>query len=205
MVGKKNIKQQILESALKLAEESSWEDIRLSEIAADLEISLFEIQQHYSQKDDLVEAWFDLADQAMLQLSIDELAEMELKDRLHKIMFTWFDALSDHKTITRDMLWYKFEPLHIHLQINGLLRISRTVQWMRELAGLEDRYLQRIISEIGLSSIYLCTFIYWLNDTSKDQTRTHRFLERKLNCIESCCCNIKACCSRTQNPRESAA
>ena len=185
MVVKKNIEHKILNSALKLAEDSSWENVQLRDVAKDLDISLFEIHRYYSQKDDLVEAWFDRADHAMLKLSLNELSEMKLCDRIQKIMFTWLDALAIHKTITRDMLWYKFEPLHVHLQVLGLLRISRTVQWIRELAGLNDKFLLRIINEIGLTSIYICTFLYWLQDISDNQKKTHQFLERKLQCMEN--------------------
>lgn len=201
----KNIGQKILDSALSLAEDSSWENIQLRDIANNLEISLFEIQQHYSQKDDLVEAWFDCADQAMLQLSLNELSEMELADRIQKIIFAWLDALAMHKAITRDMLWYKLEPLHLHLQVLGLLRISRTVQWIQELAGLNDRYLQRIINEIGLTSIYVCTFLYWLQDTSDKQKSTHRFLERKLKCIGNCCHKLETVGLKVQKPTEPVA
>ncbi len=205
MVTRADIKQQILDSALRLAEESSWEEIRLYDIAADLNISLFKIQQHYRQKDDLVEAWFDRADQAILQLPQEELTELKLADRLHKIIFTWLDLLAEHKTITREMLWYKLEPLHVHLQIQGLLRISRTAQWIQELAGLEARFSKRIVEEIGLTSIYLCTFLYWLQDTSNEQKRTRSFLKRKLSCIENCCCRLNKCLPEARKPLKSAA
>lgn len=201
----KNIKQSILNAALKIAENSSWEEVQLRDVANDLGISLFEIQRHFSQKDDLVEAWFDRADQAMLQLSINELSEMKITDRIHKIIFIWLDALAVHKAITRDMLWYKLEPLHLHLQVLGLLRISRTVQWIQELAGLEDKFLRRIINEIGLTSIYLCTFLYWLQDTSENQKSTHRFLERKLKCIGNCCNKLDVSDLKAQKPTEPAA
>ena len=68
MVKRVDIKQRILDTALELAEKHSWEEIRLSDIATELDLSLLEIQKHFSQKDDLVEAWFDRADRAMLQL-----------------------------------------------------------------------------------------------------------------------------------------
>ena len=205
MAAKKNIEQKILNSALLLAEKSSWENVQLRDIASDLEISLAEIHQHFSQKDDLVEAWFDRADQAMLKLSHHELAELELGDRIQKIMFAWLDTLAAHKTVTRDMLWYKLEPLHVHLQIQGLLRISRTVQWIRELAGLEDKFLLRIINEIGLTSIYVCTFLYWLQDASDNQESTHRFLERKLKCIDKYCRKFEIGGLKVNTPSEPAA
>jgi len=205
MVTRADIKQRILGSALKLADERSWEELRLSDIAADLDISLFEVQQHFRQKDDLVEAWFDRADQTMLQLPREELAEMSLADRLHMIIFTWLDALAKHKTITREMLWYKLEPLHIHLQFQALLRISRTVQWIQELAGLKAQYTKRIAEEIGLTSIYLCAFLYWLQDSSTKQKRTRSFLKRKLSRIEKCCHKLNKCLTTARKPLKSSA
>ena len=205
MVKRTDIKQRILDSALKLAEERSWEEIHLRDIATDLDISLSEIQQNFRQKDDLVEAWFDRADQSMLQLSQEELSELKLADRLHLIIFTWLDTLATHKTITREMLWYKLEPLHIHLQIQGLLRISRTVQWVQELAGLEAQYTKRIAQEIGLTSVYICTFLYWLQDSSNKQKRTREFLDRKLKRIENCCCKLDKCFNTNRKPLKSAA
>lgn len=205
MVKRADIKQHILDSALKLAEEHSWEEIRLSDIASDLDISLFEIQQHFHQKDDLVEAWFDRADQAILQLSQKELSDMKITERLHRIIFTWLDVLAKHKAITREMLWYKLEPLHIHLQFHALLRISHTVQWIQELAGLKAQYTKRIVQEIGLTSIYLCTFLYWLQDSSAKQYRTRSFLKRKLSRIENCCCKLDKCSTKKHNPHNSTA
>ena len=60
---------QILDTALSLSESSSWEKIHLYTIAQKLEISLDQIRQNYPQKDDLVEAWLDRADSAVLNIS----------------------------------------------------------------------------------------------------------------------------------------
>lgn len=57
------------------------------------------------------------------------------------------------------MLLYKLEPGHIHLQIGGLQRISRTVQWWREAARRKSLHLARITEESLLTGAYLRTFI----------------------------------------------
>ena len=193
MVQRVDLKSRILDTALKLAENCSWEELRLSDIATELDITLSDIQKYFSQKDDLVEAWFDRADQAMLQLKKNNLLDLTLEDRIVMIIFSWLDALAEHKSITRQMLWYKLEPLHVHLQIQGLLRISRTVQWMQELTGINTRYMERIANEIGLTSIYLCTFLYWLQDDTKQQKRTREFLENKLKRLQNCRCKFENC------------
>ena len=55
----------ILDTAMRLANERSWEKLYLHELARELGIPLHEIHRHYAQKDELVEAWYDRADRAV--------------------------------------------------------------------------------------------------------------------------------------------
>lgn len=177
--------QHILDKSLELATQSSWEQLHLFDVAAALNLSLDQIRVHFSQKDDLVEAWYDRADVAMLKAAGGKtFLKLDIPQRLHKLIMAWLDALAKHKTISRDMLLYKFEPGHIHLQVLGTLRVSRTVQWLREAAHQDSTSLRRILEEIGLSSIYLLTFACWMNDTSEKQERTRAFLKRRLKRAE---------------------
>lgn len=182
---------EILDTALMLAGRSGWEQLRLFDIARQLEIGLQHIYRHYGQKDDLVEAWFDRADGSMLRASEDDgFYHKTIPERLEYLMLAWLDALALHKRITGEMLLYKLEPGHVHLQWAALLRISRTVQWLREAAGQDSIQLMRIIEEVGLSTIYVAVFVYWLNDASDGQERTRAFLKRRLqqggHCLKFC-------------------
>lgn len=182
---------EILDTALMLAGRSGWEQLRLFDIARQLEIGLQHIHRHYGQKDDLVEAWFDRADGSMLRASEDDgFYHKTIPERLEYLMLAWLDALALHKRITGEMLLYKLEPGHVHLQWAALLRISRTVQWLREAAGQDSIQLMRIIEEVGLSTIYVAVFVYWLNDASDGQERTRAFLKRRLqqggHCLKFC-------------------
>lgn len=175
----------ILDTALHLAREGSWEKLRLQHIASELNISLDQIRSCYAQKDDLVEAWFDRADSAMLLAASEPgLLNLTMRERLHYLIMAWLDKLATYHKVTRDMLLYKLEPAHIHLQVQGILRISRTVQWLREAAHQDSTHLRRIGEEIGLTSIYLATFVFWMSDFSQDQQRTRIFLEHRLRDAE---------------------
>ena len=186
MVTQPELADAILDTALQLAEAQSWERLRLQQIAETLNISLDQIRSHYAQKDDLVEAWFDRADSIMLQAAASpEIQNLNMHERLHHIIMSWLDALATHRSVTHDMLLYKLEPAHIHLQLQGILRISRTVQWIREAAQQDSTHLQRIAEEIGLTSIYLATFMYWMKDRSEHQQRTRMFLEHRLHEAET--------------------
>ena len=182
-----NLADQILETALELAESDSWETLHLYTIAQRLEISLDQIRRYYPQKDDIVEAWFDCADRAVLNIEpTPEFLKLTVRERLQKVIMTWMETLAPHRRITREMLLYKFEFGHIHLQTLGIMRISRTVQWFREAAQVDTTNLRRILEETGTTTIYLMTFARWLNDESADNKKTRDFLERALLKAEQC-------------------
>ena len=187
MPKKTDLADLILDKALELAEGASWEALRLHAVADALQITMDEIRRHYPQKDDLVEAWFDRADRAVLdQRPSDDFRLLAVHTRLHRVMMTWLDALSPHRRLTRQMLMYKLEPGHVHLQILGVMRISRTVQWFREAACLDTTDFRRIVEEVSLTTIYLATFTRWMFDDSQDSRATRTLLERLLSSWDRC-------------------
>ncbi|MBI3145931.1 MAG: hypothetical protein HYZ18_11895 [Pseudogulbenkiania sp.] len=173
----------ILDKALELGESKGWEAVRLYDVATALGITLDEVRQHYRQKDDLAEAWLDRADAALLAAGADPaIAALPVPQRLTELLMAWLSVLSRHKTVTVGMLGYKAEFGHVHLQAGALLRVSRTVQWLREAARLEASGMARIVEEVGLSSLFLATIGYWLLDRSADLADTRAFLTRQLDC-----------------------
>jgi len=171
----------ILDTALKQAEMSSWESVNLHALAKTLGITLHDIKKCYPQKDDLVEAWFDRADKAILSAKLSEdFSVLSAHQRVHKVMMLWFLSMSGQRKVTRQMLNYKLELGHVHLQVLGIMRISRTVQWFREAALLKTEGIHRVIEELALTAVYLTGFARWLFDDSKNSSRTDQYLRSAL-------------------------
>lgn len=180
----------LIDAALELGDESGWEKLTLAHIARHLHISLAQIHAHFPQKDDLVDAWLDRADAVTLAefphgtpRTNEHDAPSSLSsgaEHLYQVIQTWLDSLASHHKLTGEMLLYKLEPGHFHLQAAGLLRISRTVQWFREAAELKASHGKRIGQEIALSSLFIGIFIYWLNDKSANQINTRAKLQNLL-------------------------
>jgi len=192
----------VLDTALNLAENKSWEALRLHNIATELKITLNQIGEHYPQKDDLVEAWYDRADSAMLAVANEPgFLDAPMQLRLHTLIMSWLDALAKHKQVSRDMLLYKLEPGHVHLQVLGVLRISRTVQWFREAAHQDSTHFLRILEELGLTSIYLLTFSHWMFDYSDNQKETRKYLQKKLNHAGGCFKTLRGCTGTRSSER----
>jgi hypothetical protein len=98
----------------------------------------------------------------------------------------WLTALSPRRRVTRQMILGKLEPGHLHIQIPGLLRVSRTVQWMREAAQRDTAsMMQRALEETATTSIYLMTFVHWMADDSPQSARTAAFLDQRLKEAET--------------------
>ena len=175
------LRERILDTALELAEASSWERLHLHTVAGVLHIGLDEVLSHYPQKDDLADAWFDRADRAMLGAERGlAFLDLPLRERLHQVICSWLDALAPHRRLTREMLAYKLEPGHVHLQALGIMRVSRTVQWFREAARQDRTGLRRLVDESVLTVIYLVVFARWLFDDSEDGRRSKALLETAL-------------------------
>lgn len=177
---------QIVDTAVELGEQKSWEAVRLHDIAISLGITLDDVRAHFREKEDIVDAWFERADSAMLKAAqASDFFYLTPRQRLHRLIMTWLGALYPYRKTTRQMIYGKLEPGHIHIQVPGLMRISRTVQWMREAAGRDAIYIRRALEETGLTTIYLAAFVRWMNDNSSDSARTSRFLEGCLSVAEN--------------------
>jgi ubiquinone biosynthesis protein COQ9 len=184
--GSPGVRQQIVDTALALAAKSSWEAVRLRDVADAAELQMADIHRHFREKEDVAEAFFDGADRAMIAAA-DEAGFRDLpsRERIERLIMAWLNALQPHRRTVRQMIANKLEPGHLHVQIPALLRISRTVQWVREASGRDATFLRRAVEETLLTSIYVSTFVYWMQDDSEGSERTRRLLVRSLARAES--------------------
>lgn len=171
----------IVDAALTVAEQGSWEGLRLYQVAEKLETDLNGVRRHFREKEELADAWFDRADAAMLacgrELAVTELPSVE---RLETLIWAWLDRLEPHRGVTRQMILGKLEPGHLHVQVPAVLRISRTVQWLREAAGRDAAGLYRGLEETVLTSLFVAAFVSWLRDESPGFRKTRNRLHRGL-------------------------
>jgi AcrR family transcriptional regulator len=173
----------ILDTALDLAEACGWERLHLHDLATALDCDLAAIAKHYRQKDDLVEAWLDRADAALFERAKGaDLAALDSSKRLEELLMAWLDGMAAHRALTGQMLLYKLELGHLHLQAGALLRVSRTVQWWREAARRQNLHLSRVAEESLLSAAFLRTFVHWLRHPEANDADLRALLRRQLRC-----------------------
>lgn len=175
----------IIDCAVELAGQSSWEAVRLHEVAARLNISLDDIRAHFREKEEIADAFFDRADQTMLAAAhAPDFATLSSREKLERLILTWLEALAPNKRAARGMILSKLEPGHLHVLFPAILRTSRTVQWMREAAGRNQTYVCRAVEETATTGIFLATLTCWLFDDTPDRRRTRALLGGKLRAAE---------------------
>ena len=180
--GTPDLRERILDCAVELAEEGSWESVRLHQVAERLGVELADIQAYFGEKDQLIDAWFDRADRAALTATrAAGFDSLPAAARLEAVILAWLDHLAPHRRVAREMICAKAEFGHIHIQVPALMRISRTVQWFREAAGCRDSLPLRAIAESTHTGIYLLAFTHWMYDDSPSAERTRRLLDWLLN------------------------
>ena len=176
----RDLPARIVDTAVAMADETGWGGVRLRRVADELGVPLSEVRRHFRDLDAVANAWFERANQAMLAPAERYFADLPARQRLYALLLRWFDSLAAHRRVTGAMIAAKLYPAHPHHWIPMVFTLSRTIQWLRDAAGLDATGRQRQIEEIGLSALFLATLAVWTRDDTAGQERTRAFLDRAL-------------------------
>ena len=174
--------EQVLDTALALAADRHWEEVRLYEVAARLETDLGRIRACVADKEALVDVLWDRADAAMLAdagTGADGFLELDFAGRFEYCLMAWLVPLRPYRRTVAEMLQVRMEPGHFHIQVPTLIRVSRTVQWMRELCRRDATFLRRAAEETALTTVFVSTVATWLGDHSPEERVTREALARR--------------------------
>lgn len=184
---------EIVAACLALADRKGWPYVRLYDVARLLKVDLAAIRGHFRDTDAIGDAWLQQAELAMLAASSAAgFAHLPPAKRLERSLTAFLETLAAHKPATAGIFRAKLYPGHPHHAIGLVLWVSRTVQWWREAARLDndvggkalgDR--RRRVEEIGLTGIFLATLAFWIRDASAGQSATQAFLAKRLKAAQA--------------------
>ncbi|PAU74235.1 hypothetical protein [Halomonas salipaludis] len=178
--------ERVLSQALAMAEQTGWEGVELTRVAAALEIPAAAVLDHYRDRDAVADAWFLRGWRAMLAEKPEGFADWAARERIEHCLLAWFDALAAHRRVSVEMLRSKAHPPHLHTWVPMVFDLSRTVQWLREAAMLEAPYGTRRaqVEEIGLTALLVATLRVWAHDETPGEQETRRYLSKRLRHAE---------------------
>jgi AcrR family transcriptional regulator len=173
-------RRRVLEAALAFADRQGWDEVSLAGLAADLGLGLDDLRALFRDKDAAADAWFRLAQDAMLAELPRGFARRPVPARLEFLLGRWFAALTPHRQATVEMLKAKLWPFHPHHYVPMVFHLSRLVQWLRDAAGLTAGGVRRQAEEIALTLLFLAVLGVWSRDDTAGQERTLQFLNNRL-------------------------
>lgn len=174
-----SLERSIVDAAVVRGRAEGWHRVRLSDISHDLKVSVSEVLGAYRDLDAVADAWFARATAAMADAGA-RAARQPPKKRIETAMLAWFDALAPHRRVSAQMLRAKLYPAHPHHWVPMIFSLSRTIQLLRDVAGLDATGRRRQIEEIGLSALFVAALGVWCNDESDGQKKTRTFIARWL-------------------------
>ena len=177
---KTGVQDRILKAALAIAGEEGWASAGLSAVAARAKVPVSKLRRHFRDTDAIADAWFRVGLDAMLAPPPRGFSRRPAAARLEILMRRWFDALAPHRRVTAEMLSAKLWIFHPHHYVPMVFNLSRLIQWLRDLAGLDAGGRRKQIEETGLTALFLATLAVWCRDDTENQERTRAFLKRRL-------------------------
>ena len=177
---KTGVQDRILKAALAIAGEEGWASAGLSAVAARAKVPMLELRRHFRDTDAIADAWFQVGLAAMVAPPPRRFSRRPAAARLEILMRRWFDALAPHRRVTAEMLSAKLWIFHPHHYVPMVFNLSRLIQWLRDLAGLDAGGRRKQIEETGLTALFLATLAVWCWDATENQEQTRAFLKRRL-------------------------
>lgn len=175
------LRDRILDAALKLAARRGWRRTGLADIAAEAGIGLDRLRAKFASKPAIVNGLIRRTDERALKLGVAE--GSSARDRLFDVLMRRFDALAPDRAgiaaILRDLCRDPATAL-CHAP-----RLMVSMAWMLEAAGLESSGPFGLLRAKGLAAVYLWALRAWLDDDSRDLAKTMAALDRGLRQAEA--------------------
>ena len=177
------IPDRIIDAMLSLTAEKGWTRTSLHEIAAEADVSLAQLHEHYPSKPAILSACMKRVDHQVLAGTGKPSKDETTRDRLFDVLMRRFDAMKPYKEGIRGIL--RDIPRDPPAALFLACRAKNSMRWMLEAAGVSCTGLFGKIQVKGAVAIYTATMRVWLNDDSDDMGKTMAFLDKRLSRAEA--------------------
>lgn len=176
-------KQNIIDVALRLAAVEGWEHLSVRHIADTAEIPLADFYDHFDDKTDIVVAYGRALDREVMQAFPKFHPETSHRERLFDILMERFDKVNEHRAALLSILnSMKFDPKQM---IISLPHLGHSMQRMLELADIDTGGARGALRVMGLLGVYVWALRAWVDDETKDLSKTMAALDRALDRADS--------------------
>lgn len=168
----------IVTAAFRLAASRPWSEVKLTDIAAEAELSLADIAGVIGGKADILRLYGRQLDSRMLASLDTDPVSGSAHDRLFDILMRRLELMDGDKAAIRSIVETPAASLPDYATLAGSMLQSQ--DWVLSAAGLEDTGLRGAMKTTGLALVYVRTLRVWSSDDDAGLARTMAQLDRSL-------------------------
>lgn len=172
-------KHKILQTFLDLLSDHAYEDVSLPLVAEKAKVKLSDMRSAYGSKLDLVAAFAESVDKAVLDERDEDMHDQPPRDRLFDVLMSRIDALDGNKDAVRALHRAARKDPALALEFNRLE--VRSQKWMLIAAGIDVSGLKAGIVAQGLSVAFARVVRVWLDEDDEGMPRTMARLDKELD------------------------
>ncbi|WP_020179265.1 TetR/AcrR family transcriptional regulator [Methylopila sp. M107] len=172
----------IVAALLDLLAVRRWNEIGLSDIAAEAGVSLAELRGLFPSKGAILAGYVRQIDLDVLDHDVKDMADEPARERLFDVLMRRFEAVAPHREALRNVRdGLRTDPL-------GAAALNQTVissmQWMLAAAGIPEAGPVGLARAQGLVLVVGRVFDTFLNDPDEGLARTMKALDEELRRAE---------------------
>jgi len=178
----KDLETKLIDAMLELAARDGWQGVTLSTIAAGAGVGLSELYPAWRSRMAVLAAFMRRIDREVVETDFAFAPEDTARDRLFEVLMRRFDALQPHREAVRRI---RAGMARDALESAAMMcQLGCSLAWMLEAAQLSPEGVTGKVKIAGLTGLWLRCIAVWVEDDSKDMSRTMAALDRGLARID---------------------
>ncbi|MBG0811366.1 TetR/AcrR family transcriptional regulator [Methylosinus sp. H3A] len=181
--GNGSVRDRIVESLMRLAARRAFEDIAISDIAHDADVSLADFRDNFPSKGAVLAAFSRKIDRQVLEDFSGRYASEPAKERLYEVLLRRLEALEPYRNALESVSqWASTDPL----AAAALNRETvNSMRFMLEAADIDSEGALGALKLQGLAIAWWRVLGVWFDDRDADLCRTKAALDRELSRSEA--------------------
>lgn len=179
MFDQSTLEGKVIIAAMDLAQSPGWGEVSLRDIADASGCSLAEVMARFETKQDIVAAFGDAIDKAMLEGAGEIEREQSPRDALFEVIMSRFDLMMPYKAGLKAIV----NEARRELVVPGLGQLGaqmKTQNRILQAAGIDHEGAALAVRQLGLAALTNQVFLIWLEDDDPGMARTMAALDRRL-------------------------